>query len=657
MVIPTLPDFSTMERVFCVRAEDGLYAEEFVQGGYVGLGWLDGYDLSEVDTVDGLRNLLLDAYPDKPKPTIGQWTGLIYCFLYEIRPGDWVLTPDRDRSRIYVGKVTSGYFYQEVHDDPYDHRRSVEWHLLPVLRANLPNEWQRSFNNQRTVFRVAERSGHWDDFIARAQAYYDTGLLEAEEIKYKLEMAKKAQDARLLLASGDDAWKDHIRNALAGPYNFLNWHTRGKFRTWCVENPAALNRVWSKDLTIAERIRPFAAQLPASVVSGPGTRLNLIAGLLMGLDVEQYPPFQTSVFDEAYKRTGYELPPKGADEADLYDYALGFLDRFTEEARTRRLPVRHRLDAQSLVWAALRASPGEPPPLIDPTLADLADGLYFENAADLEDIAALLDEKKQVIFYGPPGTGKTYVARELAKHLADGDENRVTLVQFHPSYAYEDFVQGYRPTLNDGGQAGFRIADGPLLQAANAARKDESSAKHFLIIDEINRGNLAKVFGELYFLLEYRGDDEKVRLQYSDRPFSLPGNLYVIGTMNTADRSIALVDLALRRRFYFVEFHPDEPPIKGLLSRFLEGNDLSDMGWVASFVDEANKELADHEAAIGPSYFMKPDLDKDMARRIWKHAIRPYLEERLQDQRESGRHERLDKFDDLWANAPRANGA
>ena len=170
----------------------------------------------------------------------------------------------------------------------------------------------------------------------------------------------------------------------------------------------------------------------------------------------------------------------------------------------------------------------------------------------LENIAVLLDEKRQVIFQGPPGTGKTYVAQKLAACLA-GSADRVTLVQFHPSYAYEDFMQGYRPALVNG-QLSFELMDGPLLRAAASAR-EEPGAKHFLVIDEINRGNLAKVFGELYFLLEYR--DHEIDLQYGDKKFRLPPNLYIIGTMNTADRSIALVDLALRRRFYFVEFHPD----------------------------------------------------------------------------------------------------
>ena len=252
----------------------------------------------------------------------------------------------------------------------------------------------------------------------------------------------------------------------------------------------------------------------------------------------------------------------------------------------------------------------------------LAKKLYLP-ADFLTEINTLLEDKQQVIFQGPPGTGKTYVAQELAEHIA-GSPERVTLVQFHPSYAYEDFVQGYRPDSADDGQLTYTLRDGPLLRAAKAATE---GGKHFLIIDEINRGNLAKVFGELYFLLEYR--DQEINLQYSDNPFRLPENLYIIGTMNTADRSIALVDLALRRRFYFVEFHPDQPPIRGLLRRYLSEKSPG-MGWVADVVDRANAILSNEpHAAIGPSYFMKPGLDEADVRRIWKYGVLPYIEERL----------------------------
>ena len=272
--------------------------------------------------------------------------------------------------------------------------------------------------------------------------------------------------------------------------------------------------------------------------------------------------------------------------------------------------------------------------ILSADLQSLADELLLDVGA-LRTIGKLLDDKRQVIFQGPPGTGKTYVARKLAERLA-GSADRVRLVQFHPSYAYEDFVQGFRPALQ-GGQPGFALRNGPLLDAAKDAR-EEPDAKHFLVIDEINRGNLGKVFGELYFLLEYRG--EQMRLQYADagERFALPGNLYLIGTMNTADRSIALVDLALRRRFHFVEFHPDKPPVRGLLRRWLDEY-APDMAWVAEVVDRANEKLDDRQAAIGPSYFMKPDLGKEMVDLIWEHNVLPYVEERFY-----GEHDRLDEF-------------
>ena len=240
----------------------------------------------------------------------------------------------------------------------------------------------------------------------------------------------------------------------------------------------------------------------------------------MGLDAENYPPFRITAFEKAYDLTGYDKPDGIVGEAALYEHALGFLDRVIEEARARGLTLRHRLDAQSVVWQSQypqyekegdqpeTPAPSVPTPASDiPTLADeLLLPLEF-----LEGIESLLDDQKQVIFQGPPGTGKTYVAQALAEHLA-GSKDRVTLVQLHPSYTYEDFVQGFRPTLEDG-QPGFQLKDGPLLRAAERA-ESEPNAKHFLVIDEINRGNPAKVFGELYFLLEYR--DREMVLQYSN---------------------------------------------------------------------------------------------------------------------------------------------
>ena len=165
------------------------------------------------------------------------------------------------------------------------------------------------------------------------------------------------------------------------------------------------------------------------------------------------------------------------------------------------------------------------------------------------------------------------------------------------------------------------------LYGSLTKQRERPESTFVLVIDELNRGNVAKVFGELYFLLEYR--NEAVQLQYgADREgFSLPSNLWFICTMNTADRSIALMDAALRRRFYFAPFFPDELPIKGLLRRWLvrEGQDT----WAADLVDSANDRL-DRDMGIGPSYFMGGGtLDRRRVRRIWRRSVLPYIEEQF----------------------------
>ena len=290
------------------------------------------------------------------------------------------------------------------------------------------------------------------------------------------------------------------------------------------------------------------------------------------------------------------------------------------------------------MWKVLERSE---PPLSEPreprrehkTLSELADSLFMD-VEFLNRIVRLLEHRRQVIFYGPPGTGKTFVARELAAQLAD-DKDRVRLVQFHPSYAYEDFVEGYRPTTLDDGAAGFELREGPLKRLAGEARQapDETFV---LIIDEINRGNLSKVLGELYFLLEYR--DARISLQYSAGDFSLPKNLWIIGTMNTADRSIARIDSALRRRFHFVPFFPDEPPIKGLLTEWLARH-KPELAWVAAVLDRANEKLDRPHAAIGPSHFMHDYLDEEWVGMIWQHSVLPYIAEQY-----FGEEGRLEEF-------------
>lgn len=252
----------------------------------------------------------------------------------------------------------------------------------------------------------------------------------------------------------------------------------------------------------------------------------------------------------------------------------------------------------------------------------------------LRDVLWLIEDKKAVVFYGPPGTGKTFIAQRIAEFIQPAEELR-TLVQMHPSYGYEEFFEGFRPDVDGDGLMRLRKTDGPLKRLINTARK--RSGRAVLTLDEMNRGNLPRVFGELYFLLEYR--DRLTPLMYSPtEAFSLPDDFTILGTMNTADRSVALLDQALRRRFHFVPLFPGASPVDGMLRRYLAANYGGSMDWVADMLASANAKL-DRNVAVGPSHFMRPDLDAGKVRRIWAHTVMPTIEEFY-----FGQENRLDEF-------------
>lgn len=258
--------------------------------------------------------------------------------------------------------------------------------------------------------------------------------------------------------------------------------------------------------------------------------------------------------------------------------------------------------------------------VIEPTDELTVDWLVSESLwtrPDTEELLEALESRGQVILAGPPGTGKTWVASRIARYLTQDEPLRTRIVQFHPSYGYEEFVEGLRPVVNDGAVS-FERVDGVILQLAAAL--EGSDANHVLIIDEINRANIPRTFGELLYLLEYRG--QAIDLQYS-QGFELPENLKIIATMNTADRSIRSIDVALRRRFEIFECPADAD----VLGRFYEkpGHHTTVGGLIAGF-KALNEDLTanlDRHHTIGQSFFMDANYTRGKLERIWVRQIAP----------------------------------
>jgi DNA polymerase III delta prime subunit len=231
-----------------------------------------------------------------------------------------------------------------------------------------------------------------------------------------------------------------------------------------------------------------------------------------------------------------------------------------------------------------------------------------------------LQRKQQIIIQGPPGTGKTFIAERLARLLVSQTHGFWEVVQFHPSYAYEDFMQGIRPNVTGGGLR-YDIEAGRFLKFCKRARDKSLLDPCVLIVDEINRANLSRVFGELMYLLEYR--TKEIPLSLDGKLFRIPENVFLIGTMNTADRSIALVDHALRRRFSFIRLDPDYAALAGhLISHGLPADSL------VAALKTVNSVIDDSNYCVGTSFFLtnvgslRSNLEE-----IWRSEIEPYLEE------------------------------
>lgn len=259
------------------------------------------------------------------------------------------------------------------------------------------------------------------------------------------------------------------------------------------------------------------------------------------------------------------------------------------------------------------------------SIEDFLDEVYMDEV-DYRNLVSLIANKKNVILQGAPGVGKTFVAKRLAYSIM-GEKNRerVMMIQFHQSYSYEDFIMGFRPSEN-----GFELRKGAFYNFCKDAEID-SENEYFFIIDEINRGNLSKIFGELFMLIENDKRGIELQLLYADEKFAVPDNVYIIGMMNTADRSLAMLDYALRRRFAFYDIKPGFNSEGFRAYRMALASDKFDR--LINCIENLNNTISADESLgegfrIGHSYFCNFDeIDDQALIRIVEYELIPLLKE------------------------------
>lgn len=551
---------------------------EFLKDGSMRINCSGMGDLRRYASKDEMEEKLSHLFHDGAKVPLHKSLAC-YQFLHEVEVGDVVVAKAGIGTVLGYGIVTGPYEYTSDNaDTPFSHRRSVEW----------------------------KKTGNWP--VTRERKLVTKTLTDITKNKDLLANLGGLFEADLTSITVTDPSPSYWwLNCNPANVDITNLKVGDEIRVSALNDQGQQRKVHEY----------FFQARPGDLVVGYETTLRKRVAAL--LEVIQSLPLDKNNVELVLRKI--DDPANELHWNSLLEYrelagaepvrfnGIGSLSRLTKKE------FEHIITLSGLSEST--ADPDPPAPVV--TAEEVAEKLFI----DPEEIArwtTALNRKGQIIFYGPPGTGKTFTACEYALHLIGGGRGFIETVQFHPAYSYEDFMQGIRPAAMEDGTLSYRMTEGVFMNFCRMAEEcgDDPCV---LILDEINRANLSRVFGELMYLIEYR--DRSVRLAGNGREFRVPENVRIIGTMNTADRSIALVDHALRRRFAFIELRPEYDVLRNWHRR----NDTGfDAGGLASVLQQLNVAIKDPHYEVGISFFLLHDVAGQIEH-IWRMEIEPYLEE------------------------------
>ena len=610
-----------MADMWMVRAgKDGIYYKFFKEQEIISIDW-DFDDLSQ-DNYEDIKGRIKKKLPRISAFALGTYSFQVDRFVNTFSIGDVVITYDPDNRVYLIGTVFSDYYYSEKLDsNNLKHFRDVKW-LCEVERDDFKGTVLKTLNTPHALFHI---NVNVQRKILETINNLDNGLyFDIEEVLGQTSGIgdDDVPTTRYWLnspGSGAGWWDEFYDNGEMGigfdeigDLSQYNSQEEIKFRFQQIHGNNSFY------LSNAKTCWQFFHDMKIGDVVFVRKGRNMIIG--KGIVESDYEYDESN--DNYHKIRKINWIHRGVWKYDLGKHASKILNDITS--------YQEEVDNINELFVDEDENVEDTPEVEYPTYsADRFRDEVYINERDYEKLVNLLKNKKNLIVQGAPGVGKTFMAKRLAYSIMGvKDANRVMMVQFHQSYSYEDFVMGFRPSKN-----GFQLKYGSFYEFCKKAEEDSDNS-YFFIIDEINRGNLSKIFGELFMLIENdkRGDKNRIRLLYSNEFFFIPKNVHIIGLMNTADRSLAMIDYALRRRFAFFDLKPgfDTDGFKN----YQENLESSNFNKLIETMKELNQEIADDESLgegfrIGHSYLcnIKEDDVEDRLEYIVEYELIPLLKE------------------------------